>query len=172
MDRDIIGPAEVRWIGFGETTNDGHKIWYSGEDTKHEYGVGFIVRKAVTVCILSCTPISNRIISIRVSAKPKNVTIIQVYAPTSDHEDQEVEAFYEQVENVTKKVPKKDIIIIQGYFNAKIGPHVFEIWIGTVSQYGTSETNDRGLRALEFASSQRLTIANTLYQHKISCRTT
>ena len=86
----------MRWTAFRETTTeDGHKIWFSGEDTKHEYGVGFIVRKEVTGCIISYTPISSRIISIRVSAKPKNIIIIQVYAPTTEHDDQEVEEFYE-----------------------------------------------------------------------------
>ena len=119
---DILGLVEMRWTGFGETTSeDGHKIWYSGEETQHERGVGFIVRREITGYILSCTPVSSRIISIRVSARPKNVTIIQVYAPTTDHEDHEIEEFYEQVESVIKKTPKKDLIIIQGDFNAKIG---------------------------------------------------
>ena len=170
---DIIGLAEMRWTGFGEmTTEDGHKIWHSGEESRHVHGVGFIVRKEVAGCILSCTPVSSRIITIRVSAKPKNITIIQVYAPTSDHDDQEVEEFYEQVENAIKKVPKKDITIIQGGFNAKVGPDAYEDWQGTIGQFGVGETNDRGLRLLEFASSQRLTIANTLYPHKLSRRTT
>ena len=169
---DILGLAEMRWTGFGETTSeDGHKIWYSGEETQHERGMGFIVRREITGYILSYTPVSSRIISIRVSARPKNVTIIQVYAPTTDHEDHEIEEFYEQVESVIKKTPKKDLIIIQGDFNAKIGEDVYENWAGTVGRYGTGETNDRGLRLLEFASSHRLTINNTLYPHKISRRT-
>ena len=106
------------------------------------------------------------------SAKPKNITIIQVYAPMSDHDDQELEEFYEQVENTIKKVPKKDITIVQGDFNAKVGPDAYKDWRGTIGQYGTGETNERGLRLLEFASSQRLTIANTLFPHKPSRRTT
>ena len=170
---DIIGLAEMRWTGFGETvTEDGHKIWYSGTDSRHEHGVGFIVRKEVIGSIQSCTPISSRIIVISVSAKPKNITIIQVYAPTTDHDDQEIEEFYEELERTVQKVPKKDILIVQGDFNAKIGPDAYDEWAGTVGRYGTGETNDRGLRLLEFASSKRLTIANTLYPHKLSRRTT
>ena len=88
----------MRCTGFEETTTeDGHYIWYRGEDTKHEYGVSFIVRKEATECIKSCTPISSRIISVRVSAKPKNIAIIQVRAPTNEHDDQGVDEFYEQV---------------------------------------------------------------------------
>ena len=65
---DIIGLSEVRWTGFGETsTDDGHKIWFSGEEKKHQYGVAFIVRKEVTASVISCTPISSRLFSIRIS---------------------------------------------------------------------------------------------------------
>jgi len=88
------------------------------------------------------------------------------------HTDEEVEEFYEDLEVTIKKIPKKDIIIIQGDFNAKVGPDSYNQWAGTVGQFGTGETNDRGLRLLEFACTHRLTIANTLYPHKQSRRTT
>ena len=166
---DIIGLAEVRWTGFGETsTDEGHKIWFSGDQSKHQYGVAFIVRKELAKSIISCTPISSRIISIRICAKPHNLTIIQVYAPTSDHDDEEVETFYEEIEKVIKATPKKDILIIMGDWNAKIGPDAYQQWSGTVGKFGWSETNDRGVRLLEFAQSHRMTIANTLHPHKKS----
>jgi exonuclease III len=166
---DIIGLAEVRWTGFGETsTDEGHKIWFSGDQSKHQYGVGFIVRKEVVKSVISCSPISSRLISIRISAKPHNLTVIQVYAPTSDHEEDEVESFYEGIEQVIKKTPKKDILIIMGDWNAKVGPDSFEQWSGTVGKFGWGETNERGIRLLEFAQSHRLTIANTLHPHKKS----
>ena len=82
---DIIGLSVVKWTGFGETTTeDGHKLWYSGEDTRHQHGIGFLVNKKVKDCVLGCTPTSSSLITIRVSAKPMIVTIIQVYAPTSE----------------------------------------------------------------------------------------
>ena len=91
----IIGLAEVRCTGFGETTTDeGHKIWYCGEDSKHQYRVAFIVRKEVVGTIISCTPMYSRLISIWISERPYNIRVIQVYASTSDHEDEEVEEFY------------------------------------------------------------------------------
>jgi exonuclease III len=170
---DIIGLAEVRWLGFGETaTDEGHKIWYSGEDSKHRHGVAFIVRKEVVNSVISCTPVSSRLISIRISARPHNITIIQVYAPTSDYEDEEIEKFYEEIERIIAKVPKKDILIVQGDWNAKVGPDAYKDWSGTVGRFGAGETNDRGLRLLEFASSHRLTLANTLHPHKLSRTTT
>ena len=169
----VIGLSEMRWTGIGETmTEDGHKIWFSGHETRHEQGVGFIVRKEAIGCVKSCMPVSSRIIALQISATPKNITLIQVYAPTSDHDDEEIKAFYEELEKTIKKAPKKDIIYIMGDFNAKIGPDAHANWAGTVGKYGTGETNDRGLRLLEFASSHKLTIANTLYPHKLSRRTT
>ena len=59
-------------------------------------------------------PILSTLISIHVSAKPHNMTIIQVYAPTTDHDDKEVKRFYELLESTITEVPKKDILIIQG----------------------------------------------------------
>ncbi|GFS10986.1 craniofacial development protein 2 [Elysia marginata] len=123
---DVIGLSEVRWTGFGETTLvDGHKIWFSGEETTHQYGVAFLVRKEIANCIISATPISSRLISIRLAAKPHNITAIQVYAPTSDHEDDEVEKLYEDLDNSIAKVPKKDILMVQGDWNAKVRPDAF-----------------------------------------------
>ena len=77
--------------------DEGHKIWYSGEDWKYQYGVAIIAWKEVVGSITSCTLISSRLISIRISAKPHNFKVIQVYAPASDHEDEEVEQFYGQL---------------------------------------------------------------------------
>lgn len=166
---DIVGLAEVRWTGFGETTTDeGHKIWFSGKETKHEHGVAFIVRKEVVGTVISCTPVSSRLISIRISARPHNITIIQVYAPTSDHDDEELEEFYEQLDSIIKKTPKKDILTVLGDWNAKIGPDAYQQWAGTAGKFGLGETNDRGLRLLEFAQSHNLTVANTLHPHKKS----
>ena len=112
---DILGLAEVRWTGIGETiTNEGHKLWYSGDDSKHQHGVGFIVNKDRLNSVISCTPISSRLIAIRISARPQNITIIQVYAPTSDYDDEAVEEFYEEREKTIKNTSKKDLLIILG----------------------------------------------------------
>ena len=116
-----MGLAEVRWKGSGETTTDaGHKIWYYGEDSKHQYGVTFIVRKVVGN-IISCPPISSTLISIRISAKPHDITVIQVHAPTSDHEQ-----FYEQLDSIIAKTSKMDILVVQGDLNAKVDPDAYQ----------------------------------------------
>ena len=76
--------------------------------------------------------------------RPHNITVIQVYAPTSDHEDEEVQQFYEQLDSVITKTPKKDILVVQGDWNAKVGPDAYLHWAGTVGRFGIGETNDGG----------------------------
>ena len=106
---------------FEETTTDkGHKIWYCGEDLKHQYGVVFIVGKEVG-SIISCTPISSRLISIQISGRPGNFTVIQVCAPTSEHEDEEVKQFYEQLDSIIAKTPRKDVLVVQGDWDVTVG---------------------------------------------------
>ena len=95
---DIVGLSETRMTGSGELTTDaGHKLFYSGQD-KHFEGVGFIVRKELTKAVINYSVISSRIISIRIKASPINMTIIQVYAPTTSHSYEEIEEFYETIE--------------------------------------------------------------------------
>ena len=118
---DIIGLAETRITGNGElNTEEGHRLYYSGQE-KHYEGVGFMIRKELINSVLNYTAVSSRIISIRIKANPINITIIQVYAPTASYSDEYTEKFYENIENTIKHIPKKDFIIIQGDFNAKVG---------------------------------------------------
>ena len=84
--------------------------------------MAFIVRKEVVGNIISCTPISSRLVSIRISWRPHNITVIQVYAPTSDHEDEEVR----QLDQIIAKTPKKDILVMQGDWDAKVGPDAYQ----------------------------------------------
>lgn len=78
---DIVGLAEVRWPGFGETAaGKGYKLWFSREEAKHEHGIIFLVQKKVVRKVAPCTFISDRQISFHIfSARPHNVTIFQVY---------------------------------------------------------------------------------------------
>ena len=82
---------EVRWKALGKhETEDGPILYYSGELEKSINGVGFLVNKAIKGSVLECRPISCKIISIRLKASPFNITIIQVYSPPTDHDDEEI----------------------------------------------------------------------------------
>jgi len=88
----IIGLCDVRWKNMGETTTqEDHKLYYSGKQDKHEHGVGFLVHKDTVNTVISCQPVSSRRITIRLRATPFNITVVQAYAPTSDCTDEAIE---------------------------------------------------------------------------------
>ena len=169
----VVGICEVRLKSLGEhLTEEGHVLYYSGEIDKHTNGVGFLVNKNIKNSVLGCRPVSSRAISIRLRATPFNITTVQAYAPTSDHDDDAVEAFYNQLQETIDKVDKKDILIIQGDWNAKVGKDALKDWKEFCGPSCNDVTNERGLRLLEFASYNNVVLANTLGEHKASRRWT
>ena len=101
-----------------------------------------------------------------------NITIIQIYAPTTAYTDKEIEKCYESIENTIKETPKKDFLIIQGDFNAKVGKDAHIEGPACAGRFGIGHQNERGQILLEFAEKHQLVIANTLYPHKDSRTTT
>ena len=63
--------------------------------------------------VVGCRPVSSRLITIRLTAVPFNITVVQAHAPTSENDDDEIEDFYDQVQNVIDHTPKKDILVVQ-----------------------------------------------------------
>ena len=104
---------------------------------------------------MGCRPVSSRLITIRLKASPFNITISQAYAPTTHYDDDNVEDFCDQLQGVIDQAPKKDILVVQGDWNAKIGEDESKNWKGTCGQYCNPETNERGVRLLEIASLQQ-----------------
>ena len=93
----------------------------SGEEDRHEYGDGFLVLKDIVCAVLGCRPVFNRLISVRLRAAPFNVIIIQVSVPTSRHDENEVDNFCQQLQEIIDQTPKNDILVVQGGWNAKVG---------------------------------------------------
>ena len=85
---NILGLCEVRRKHFGKTsTAEGHKLFFSGREDRHEHGVGFLIHKDTVNAVIGCRPVSSRPITVRLKASPFNITIIQAYAPTTDYDD-------------------------------------------------------------------------------------
>ena len=103
------------------STPEDHKFFFNGSEDRHEHGVGFLIHKDTVNAIMGCRPVYSRLITIRLKATHFNITVIQAYAPTSDYDDDDIEDFYDQLQEVIGQVPKKDIIVVQGDWNAKIG---------------------------------------------------
>ena len=116
---NLLGLCEMRWKKIGEmSTDDGHKVYFSGEQDRHEYGVGFLLHKDMASAVLGCRPVSSRLISIRLGAAPFNITTIQVYALTYGHDESEVAHFYQQLQETIDQTLKKDILVVQWDWNA------------------------------------------------------
>ena len=119
----------MRWKNFGEmSTDDGHTVYFSGEEGRHEYEVGFLVHKDVVDVVLGCRPVSSRLISIRLRAASFNITIMQVYAPTSGHDDSQVDHFYQQLKETIDQTPNKVFLVVQGDWNARVGKDAQADW--------------------------------------------
>ena len=123
----------MRWKNFGETTTEeGHKVFFSGKKDKQEHGVGFFVHEDIVNTVMGCRLVSSRLITIRLRAVPFNFTIVQAYTPMSDYDDNEIEEFYDQLQNVIDQILKKDILVVlvQGDWNAKVGKDACGNWQG------------------------------------------
>ena len=102
--------------------------------------------------------------SVDVQGKSFNITVIQVYAPTSNAEEAEVEWFYEDLQNLLELTPQKDVLFIIGDWNAKVGSQETPRVIG---KFGLGIWNEAGQRLIEFCQENALVIANTLFQEHI-----
>jgi hypothetical protein len=162
---DILGLAEMRWTGVGEL-NGGEVIW-SGEEKNHVKGVGFLLSKRAKDAMLGYNPVNSRIIVARFNGAPLNIAVVQVYAPTSDSTEEEIETFYGQLEHTIEDLPKKDVKIVIGDWNAKVGTNNAG-WEHVMGHHGYGERNERGERLLEFAAKNDLLITNTRFQQKDS----
>ena len=117
---DILGISELKWTGMGEFNSDAHYIYYYRQEFLRRNGVAIMVNKRVQNAVLGCNLKNDRMISVRFQGKPFNITVIQVYAPTSNAEDAEVEWFSEDLQDLLELTSKKDVLFIIGDWNAKI----------------------------------------------------
>ena len=110
---------------MGEFNSDDHDhyIYYCGQESLRRNGVAIMVNKRVRNAVFGCNLKNDRMISGRFQGKPFNITVIQVYAPTSNAEEAEVEWFYENLQDLLELTPKKDALFIIGDWNAKVRSH-------------------------------------------------
>ena len=130
---NILGIRELKWTGMGEFNSDDHYIYYCGQESLRRNGVAIMVNKRVRNAVLGCNLKNDRIISVCFQGKPFNFTVIQVYAPTSNAEEAEVEQFYEDLGDLLELTTKKYVLFTTGDWNAKVGsqeiPEVFGLGV-------------------------------------------
>ena len=104
---DILGISKLKRTGVGEFNSDDHYIYYCGQESLRRNGVAIIVNKRVRNAVLGSNLKNHRMISVHFQVKSFNITVIQVYAPTSNAEEAEVEGFYEDLQDLLELHPKK-----------------------------------------------------------------
>lgn len=162
----IAGLSETHWKGSGHFDSGNHTIYFSGNDKSSFSGVAIAIPKIWNGAVLGYNPISDRLISIKLSASPTPLNIIQVYAPTCSSSDESLEDFYKDLESSMATIPKKELLLIIGDFNAKVGDTTMDDGIrNIVGRYGLGVRNKRGDRLIEFAANNSLTIMNTTFKH-------
>ena len=106
---------------MGKFNSDDYYIYYCGQESLRRNGVAIMVNKRVRNAVLGCNLKNKRMISVRFQGTPFNITVIQVYASTSNAEEAEVEWFYEDLQDLLELTPQKDVLFIIGDWNAKVG---------------------------------------------------
>ena len=158
---DILGIRELKQTRMGEFNSDDHYIYYCGQESLRRNGVVIVISKRVRNAVLGCNLKNNRMVSARFQGKPFNITVIQVYAPTSNTEEAEVEWFFEDLQDILELTHKQDVLLIIGNWNAKVGSQETP---GATGKFGLGMRNEAGQRLIEFCQENALVIANTLFQ--------
>ena len=144
---NILGISELKWTGMGEFNSDDHYIYYCGKESLRRNGVAIVVNKRVWNAVLGCNLKNDRIISVHFQGKPFNITVIQVYAPTSNAEEVEAEWFYEDLQDLLELTPKRNVFFIIGDWNAKVGSQEIP---GVTGIFCFGVQNEAGQRLIEF----------------------
>ncbi|XP_030760798.1 craniofacial development protein 2-like [Sitophilus oryzae] len=158
----ILGLCEVRWPGSGTIRTEHGTLYYSGNDNPNHYnGVGVLVSSGIERSVVDFFPISDRLMVLKIKTSRRIMNIVQVYAPTSEKQDDMVEQFYNELEDIMKLTKKGELTIIIGDFNAKVG-------IGAegdvVGGFRLGIRNLRGDRLVQFCTEQQLAIVNTFFK--------
>jgi len=164
---DITAIQEMRWDGPGKRKLKNCDIYYGDcyrERKQRLFGCGFVVRGRLRHEVLSFRHVSERISTIRIKAKFKNVSLICVHAPTEDKSDDTKDDFYELLDRTYNQCPSYDIKIVLGDFNAKLGKeNTFDSIVGNHSLH--KDTSSNGLRLIEFAAGRNIIISSTRFPH-------
>ena len=170
---DILGISETHWSQSGQRKlKTGELILYSGEEELHRKGVAMFLSKRVSKTLRGWEAHGPRIILASFTTKKRlNINIVQVYAPTNDAPAEEKDDFYTRLQEVVDKLPIRDVNVVMGDLNAKVGcdntslEHI-------MGRHGVGESNDNGERLQDFCAFNRLVIGGTVFPHKKIHKTT
>ena len=114
MNIDILGIIELKWTGMGKLNSDDHYIYYCGQESLRRNAEALMVNKRVQNTVLGCNLQNYTMILVHFQGKPFNITVIQVYFPTTNAKEAEVEQFYEDLQDLLELTPKIEVLFIRG----------------------------------------------------------
>ena len=162
LDAELL---DHKVCGMGTFNSDDHCIYYCGQESFTRNGIALTVRKRLQDAVLGCSLKNDRMILVRFQGKSFNITVIQVYAPTTDAEEAEVDWFYENLQDLLELTPKKDVLFIIGDRNAKVRSQEIPEVTG---KFGLGVQNEEGQRLTEFCQENMLVTVNTSFNKDIT----
>lgn len=167
----ILALQETRWRGTGRIDREHYTVYYSGEEKQGKNGTAFMIDKRYRGRVKKFKPINGRLCSITITNKQANITIVNAYAPTEDAEEGKKSEFYEKIEEIYGDIPKNDIVLIMGDFNAKVGREDHNAGIAGKETIH-AETNDNGSRLCNLAFTTDTIISSTKFRHRMEHKIT
>ncbi|XP_013788604.1 craniofacial development protein 2-like [Limulus polyphemus] len=171
----VLGLCETRWNGSGQTKlSSGETIIYSGhEDVDHDHtqGVALLLASEATRALMTWEPVSARLMSARFNSKGRKITIIQCYAPTNAADEEEKEDFYSSLQSLFDRTPRRDMKIVMGNLNAKVGDDNTDREL-IMGRHGIGTCNENGELFIDCCFFNDLVIGGTIYPHRNIYKTT
>ena len=162
LNLDTLGCSEVRWTKSGKIKINDTTFVYSGDEKLHVGGTGILLSHQASSAMLGYWAVSDRVIMVKLHAKPFNINIIQVYAPTSTSSEEALEDFYANVDKAMKECKSQEIKIVMGDLNAIVGEGRYQDIVGP---HGLGLRNERGEAWIEWCEQKGQVITNTWFQH-------
>lgn len=154
LNISLLGISELHWKENDHFKSDDFSMFYSGHQELRRNGVAFIAQKNIAHAVESYTTINDRIKAICVRAKPLNITVLQIYAPTTDASEDDIECFYAKIKEALVQVSRKDIIY------AKVGN---QVELNITGQFGLGERNEVSDWLIQFCNENHLWVSNTWF---------
>lgn len=170
LDIDVAALSETRLLDCGKIREKDYTIFWCGRKDFRREGVGFAIRNTLLGCCSSPVSHSSRITSISFNTRNGIINLVGVYAPTLDTDDSEKDEFYDHLEQILRRIPQSEYLVVLGDFNARVGRES-DRWPHCVGGQGVGKLNANGQRVLELCSSMSLCVTNTYFANKL-CRKT
>ena len=157
LNANILVLGKTRWKNARILTLDNCKFIHSGGQ-RHERGAGLLLDEEISKCLLGYWTISDRVMLVKIKERPFDMAIVQVYAPTSESEEEDIDHFYEDLYKAVKQCRSNEVLFVMEDLNAKVGSTRRGNIVGT---QGLGEMNERGERWIEWCTENDQVILNT-----------